>query len=177
MYICTHIYTYIYVRTSGSISGLGRSPFLPGESHGQRSLVGYSPRGCKESDMTELTKHANTCERGAGESGRGEATRVSWGLGPPWKARLGHLFMSLPIWWDGWGHLPSWDCPPFLGQSLKVLYPSGFIGQHVHLIHKVSQIRDVWICHLFSVFCDLKLLVFLIRLNAYIVPTTAYISL
>ena len=27
--------------------------FLPGESHGQRSLVGYSPRGCKESDTTE----------------------------------------------------------------------------------------------------------------------------
>ena len=27
--------------------------FLPGESHGQRSLVGYSPWGCKESDMTE----------------------------------------------------------------------------------------------------------------------------
>ena len=27
--------------------------FLPGEFHGQRSLVGYSPQGCKESDMTE----------------------------------------------------------------------------------------------------------------------------
>ena len=27
--------------------------FLPGESHGRRSLVGYSPRGCKESGMTE----------------------------------------------------------------------------------------------------------------------------
>ena len=27
--------------------------FLPGESHGQRSLVGYSLWGCKESDMTE----------------------------------------------------------------------------------------------------------------------------
>ena len=27
--------------------------FLPGESHGQRSLAGYSPRGHKESDMTE----------------------------------------------------------------------------------------------------------------------------
>ena len=26
--------------------------FLPGESHGQRSLVGYSPWGPKESDMT-----------------------------------------------------------------------------------------------------------------------------
>ena len=27
--------------------------FLPGEFHGQRSLVGYHPWGCKESDMTE----------------------------------------------------------------------------------------------------------------------------
>ena len=29
--------------------------FLPGESHGERSLAGYSPYGCKELDMTELT--------------------------------------------------------------------------------------------------------------------------
>ena len=29
--------------------------FLPGESHGQRSLVGYSPWGHKESDTTEVT--------------------------------------------------------------------------------------------------------------------------
>ena len=27
--------------------------FLPGESHGQRSLVGYSPWGHRESDTTE----------------------------------------------------------------------------------------------------------------------------
>ena len=27
--------------------------FLPGESHGQRSLASYSPEGCKEWDMTE----------------------------------------------------------------------------------------------------------------------------
>ena len=32
---------------------------LPGESHGQRSLEGYSPRGHKESDTTEMTKHAH----------------------------------------------------------------------------------------------------------------------
>ena len=31
------------------------SPFLPGESHGQRSLAGYRAEGCKESDMTEGT--------------------------------------------------------------------------------------------------------------------------
>ena len=34
------------------------SSILPGESHGQRSLVGYSPWACKESDMTErLSTH------------------------------------------------------------------------------------------------------------------------
>ena len=27
--------------------------FLPGKSHGQRGLAGYSPWCCKESDMTE----------------------------------------------------------------------------------------------------------------------------
>ena len=32
--------------------------FLPGESHGQRSLIGYSPQGCKESDTAEATWHA-----------------------------------------------------------------------------------------------------------------------
>ena len=51
------------VRDLGSIPGLGRSPggghgnplqySCPGESHGQRSLVGYSPWGRKELDMTE----------------------------------------------------------------------------------------------------------------------------
>ena len=29
--------------------------FLPGESHRQRSLAGYSAWGCKESDTTEVT--------------------------------------------------------------------------------------------------------------------------
>ena len=47
----------------GAIPGLRRSPqrrdwlptpvFLTGESHGQGSLVGYSPWGCKELDMTD----------------------------------------------------------------------------------------------------------------------------
>ena len=29
--------------------------FLPGESHGQRSLAGYSPQSLKELDTTEVT--------------------------------------------------------------------------------------------------------------------------
>ena len=36
--------------------------FLPGESHGQKSLAGYSPWGCKESDMTEVTAHTKATE-------------------------------------------------------------------------------------------------------------------
>ena len=34
------------------------SVFLPGESHRQRSLVGNSPHGHKESDTAEATEHA-----------------------------------------------------------------------------------------------------------------------
>ena len=34
--------------------------FLPGESHGQRSLAGYDPSGCTESDTTEATQHVCT---------------------------------------------------------------------------------------------------------------------
>ena len=48
------------VRDAGSISGLGRSlgkrmapVFLPGEFHGQRSLLGYSLWGHKELDTTD----------------------------------------------------------------------------------------------------------------------------
>ena len=53
----------------GSIARLGRSQrrrwqptllFLPGESHGQRILVGYSPQGHKELTMAEVTGHAHS---------------------------------------------------------------------------------------------------------------------
>ena len=51
-------------RDVGSIPGSGKSSgegngntpvFLSGKSHRQRSLVGYSPWGCKELDMTDHT--------------------------------------------------------------------------------------------------------------------------
>ena len=50
----------------GLISEWGRSPgeghgnplqYSCQEPHGQRSLVGYSPWGCKESDTTEAAEH------------------------------------------------------------------------------------------------------------------------
>ena len=39
------------------------SSILAGESHGQRSLVGYSPRGHKESDTTCVSDLHNKCNR------------------------------------------------------------------------------------------------------------------
>ena len=59
---------------TGSISGLGRSPgegngnplylFLPGKSHWQRSLQGYSPWGHKESDTAEQLNNSNNRQIG-----------------------------------------------------------------------------------------------------------------
>ena len=39
------------------------SVFLPGESHGQRSLVGYSPYNLKESDTTQEHTHTKSKKR------------------------------------------------------------------------------------------------------------------
>ena len=58
----------------GSSPWVGKSPWrrtwqltpvlLPGKSHGLRSLVGYSPQGRKESDMTEGTEYTCACSGG-----------------------------------------------------------------------------------------------------------------
>ena len=45
-----------YIVSKGLEEGLASTPvFLPGESRGQRSLVGYSPWSRRESDTTEAT--------------------------------------------------------------------------------------------------------------------------
>ena len=65
-YICSALIPHVLCSLSELNSDLGHTHafdwsrkwqptlvFLPGEFHGQRSLAGYSPWGCKESDMTE----------------------------------------------------------------------------------------------------------------------------
>ena len=55
-------------RDPGSVPGSGRSTgggngtpaSLPGEAHGQRSLVGYSPWGHTQLDTTGLLTHAQS---------------------------------------------------------------------------------------------------------------------
>ena len=72
----------------GSIPGSGRSPggghdnplqysYLE-NPHGQRSLVGYSPWGCKESDMTERLSTISLGREGTlGILNRKKLTKVS----------------------------------------------------------------------------------------------------
>ena len=72
-----------------SIPGLGRSPgggrdnpttvFLPGESHGQKSLVVYSPWDYKWSDMAERPLKKMACRKFQKEDsqwGRGCVSRT-----------------------------------------------------------------------------------------------------
>ena len=61
--------------------------FLPGEFHGQRSLVGYSPWGCKELDMTEQLTHREP-EAQALSQASGSAFLYQGVLGPPHERRL-----------------------------------------------------------------------------------------
>ena len=69
------------------------TPFLPGESHGQRSLVGYSPWGREQLDMTEwLSTHSNR-KIWRKKSPTCGAREVVWHHGGPW---------------EGWGGPSSW---------------------------------------------------------------------
>ena len=62
------------IKTRGFDSWVGKIPwrsawqptpvFLPRESLGQRSLVGYSPQGCKELDMTEQLSRQSRTQQG-----------------------------------------------------------------------------------------------------------------
>ena len=56
--------------------------FLPGESHGQRSLAGwgggYSPWGHKESDMTEHAHIHTSCSLSLKEASSGNGPGWSW---------------------------------------------------------------------------------------------------
>ena len=102
--------------------------FLPGKSHGQRSLAGYSPWGCKESDMTEqLSKDTlwgwcsyhplwQMMEQGwaglhycTGTAASREQGRMEMG------ASATHALTTLHFCWP-WAHSPRWlmRISPFL---------------------------------------------------------------
>ena len=72
--------------------------FLPGESHGQRSLVGCSPCGHKESDTAErltLSLHFQSHGRGPGQGFR-PSTALSFSMKLPWAHHFSLTIPNLP---------------------------------------------------------------------------------
>ena len=71
---CQHYLVLVFVGVCDNLWRRQWHPtpvLLPGKSHGERSLVGCSPRGCKELDtMEELSMHA---WRSIGGFSRGKA--------------------------------------------------------------------------------------------------------
>ena len=91
--------------------------FLPGEFHGQRSLVGYSSRGCKESNITEwlnMRMHACAHTHTHTHIVRRPGAASLWGFTrrsvhsllfqSHWAASCGDLYLVSP--WSS-NHLPA----------------------------------------------------------------------
>ena len=116
--------------------------FLPGEFHGQKSLVGYSPWGCKESDVTERLTH--TC------TPKNHLWRITWDSysGPPiitqadiWTKSDQHVHLS-----HAWTSSQSITC---MCVVMKLLYDSEwlknkFMGEYKYInttaeLHPSSQ--------------------------------------
>ena len=68
---------------------------LPGKFHGQRSLVGYSPWGCKESDTTEQLHFTSFLRIEANERGRILLLRLRSSLKP-----VNKVFSSIITAWN-----------------------------------------------------------------------------
>ena len=152
---------------SGSIPGLipwrrkwqPTPVFLPGESHGQRSLVGYRPWGCKELDMTErltLSKpQPRDCFR---EEGPG-VCRMQWperkqartqGCWGCWPARL-----PLSLWpEDEQSQIPalwcqlSWPCSQAVPEAGHVWAEGAASGSNPLPVWQSGSLASgsCWLC-------------------------------
>ena len=109
-----------YTCNAGSIPALGRFPvegmathssILPGKSHKQRSLMGYSPWRHKESDTTEWLNHQHH---------QAKAAQVTFNeVGVMWFL---HPFTFLTIYWRVVCHVLLQGIFPTLGSNLGLLH-------------------------------------------------------
>ena len=118
--------------------------FVPGESHGQKSLVAYSPWGCKELNTTERLNNYNKM----------------WSLSEYcscFQCQLLTQCLSGPASWDGW-QSPKLLCLPTTRQcSFRVV---GATNQYcpchtenlLHLELTVTKLMDLRFIF-FHVFC------------------------
>ena len=112
--------------------------FLPGDSHGQRSLAGYSPWGRQESDTAEWLAHTGESGRKFEEAGA-HMTDLRWRMGERAKqgywellrrhnrtSWIGHFFDSTELDWQfsRCVHtLPELDPPWVLAHNADVHVP------------------------------------------------------
>ena len=119
--------------------------FLPGEFHGQRSLVGYRPWGCKELDTTEwLTLSLFIIQRSPKWNKTNKQTKKNnkkQQQKPPhhlltlrhtkWDFPGGPVVKSLPASAESMGSIPDlgrfhmlWSNQAHVSQLLKLLHPT-----------------------------------------------------
>ena len=92
--------------------------FLPGECHGQRSMVGYSPWGYKESDMTEQVTHTSNWQH-SGKESTCQCRRCRFN---PWVRKIPWRRKWQPTCILAWGKNPMnqeawWATPPGVAKS------------------------------------------------------------
>ena len=98
--------------------------FLPGKSHGQRSLAGYSPWGCKELDMTKPT-----CARvHRGRENLSSGSCVLWGL-------IFSIGVNAPTLWAGQVWAPGGPCNISCGSTNWAWTQGMGKKRHVGLCH------------------------------------------
>ena len=79
------------------------SIFLPGDLHGQRSLLGYSPWGCKESDTTEqLSMHTWAKEQQMSRWIVTLCDKLPWELAQPKRVVLVTSCLRIPVYLVNW---------------------------------------------------------------------------
>ena len=101
-------------------SEIRRTVFLPGESDGQRSLVGHSPWGCRESDTTERlsTQTCASC------------------IPTPWRLFLCTLQFLVPIWFFSlWFSVCASGNWSLLFRQKQFLYPFKSTGHRLRKRH------------------------------------------
>ena len=101
---------------------------MPGKSQGQRSLVGYSPWGCRESDTTEVTEHTaalgspdssagkeSTCNAGNSSLipglGRSPREEIADPLQYSWASLVAPLVKNPPAMQETWVQSLGWEDP------------------------------------------------------------------
>ena len=130
---------------------------LPGKSHGQRSLVGCSPRGCKESDTTEWVDfHFSLSCVGEGNGNPMHTKTGTWMF-------IAILFVIATNWKPAWKSTNSWmdkqsvvhlhsGIPLSIKKWINYQYTTNWMDLKVIMLSEISQNKQEHIyLHLYKI--------------------------